>query len=84
MPLRVDNTEITQLYVDGQECKVLYVNGTPCFGKKYTITGSVYYVSVSVMRKSSPYGHAPTGAITNRDPIYEGDCLEISVTANSG
>ena len=84
MPLRVDNTEITQLFVDGRECKVLVVNGVPCFGKKYTLSsGGTANSTVTINRTSSPNQHAPTGNIASGAAIYEGDVLQMSVTANT-
>lgn len=84
MPLRVDNTEITQLFVDGRECKVLVVNGMPCFGKKYTLSsGGTVNSTVTINRTSSPNQHAPTGNIASGAAIYEGDVLQMSVTANT-
>ncbi len=84
MPLIVDNTEITQLFVDGRECKVLVVNGVSCFGKKYTLSsGGTVNSTVTIKRTSSPNQHAPTGNIASGAAIYEGDVLEMSVTANT-
>ncbi len=84
MPLRVDNTEITQLYVDGKECKVLYINGTAYFGKKYTLTASSNGVGLAVKRIQSPYQRAAIGNLSIGAAVYEGDILEVVATAYSG
>ena len=84
MPLRVDNIEITQLYVDGKECKVLYVDNEPCFGKRYTLSqNSSTGVEISVRRTESPYQRASTGYISTGNTIYYGDKITISVSATS-
>ena len=84
MPLRVDNIEITQLYVDNKECKVLYINNEPYFGKKYALTqNSSTGVTLSVQRTESPYQRASMGYISAGQAIYYGDKLTISVAATS-
>lgn len=82
MPLRVDNTEITQVFVDGKECKTLYFNGTPYFGKKYTLSGNFPLgMNWTANRLKSPNQHASSGQIYIGSAIYEGDEIEISVSA---
>lgn len=84
MPLRVDNIEITQLYVDNKECKVLYINNEPYFGKKFVLTqNSSTGVTFSVQRTESPYQRASTGYISAGQAIYYGDKLTIDVAATS-
>ena len=84
MPLKINNTDITNLYINGTEQNVLRVNNTAYFGKRYWLTqNSSTGVSFSISRSDSPNQRASTGSISTGNPIYYGDVITISVSANA-
>lgn len=85
MPLRFNNTEITQVFLNGTEQKSLRYNGTAYFGKRYSLTKNTSTgVTITVNRTSSPNQRAATGSVATGNTIYYGDQLTITATAASG
>lgn len=84
MPLKINNTEITKLFIDGIEYKALYINNDGKFGKKFSLVQNTCTgATVSVIRGSSPYQKAVTGTLSSGSAIYFGDTLTFSVSCNS-
>lgn len=83
MPLKINNTDITTLFVNGTEQNALHINNTAYFGKRLSLTqGSSTGVSFSISRTSSPNQQASTGSISSGDAIYYGDTVTITAGAS--
>ena len=82
MSLKFNNTEVERLFFNGEEQNSLQFNGSGCFGKCFTLTQfSLFGVTVSIDRMSSPNQRAETGEIGTGNTIYYGDVIKIAVTA---
>ena len=84
MPLKINNAEISNLFVNGTEFNALRINDTSRFGKRFSLTqNSSMGVYFSVKRTSSPNQQAGTGTVTAGNTIFYGDQITISGSLQS-
>lgn len=81
MPLRINNSDITNLFVNGAEFKALHIDNTGRFGKRFSLTPNTSSgVNFMINRTSSPNQQAGTGYISTGNTIYYGDQITITVS----
>lgn len=83
MPLKINGTNITDLFINGEEYKALKIDAEAYFCKRYNLNQNESEgVTFTINRTSSPNQQAGTGNIGTGDTIFYGDTIAITAVAN--